>query len=133
MVEGPAKTYVVAMKIRRVELVGVAAAAALIVSLASNTALATYKGANDFDYNKDGHRDLVVTLEVQRLFADKRFEQTCGTAYDTGISPFHAAPKQKHTIPLLFDGARFRVEPKALARFNQAHATIDKQGNTFAP
>jgi hypothetical protein len=96
-------------------------------------AVATYKGANNFDYNKDGRRDLVVTLEVRRRFGDASFEQACGKSYDTGISPFDAAPKQKHVIPLLFDGTQFRVEPKALARFNAANATVNKQGNAFLP
>lgn len=92
----------------------------------------TYGGANPYDHDKDGKRDLVVTLKVRRRFADAAFKNQCYASWDKGgPSPFASAPEVKHAIPLLFDGRRFTAEPKALARFIKATAEVDKQGKPF--
>ncbi len=94
-----------------------------------------YGGANPYDHNKDGKRDLVITLKVKRRFADAAFEKECGVAFNQAgaPSPFDRAPTTTHAIPLLFDGAGFTVERRALARFGKATAEVDKQGNPFDP
>jgi len=94
-----------------------------------------YGGANPYDHNKDGKRDLVITLKVKRRFADAAFEKECGAAFDQqgAPSPFDSAPTTHHAIPLLFDGSRFTVERRAMARFGKATAEVDKQGKPFEP
>jgi hypothetical protein len=98
-------------------------------------AVVTYGGANPYDHDKDGKRDLVITLEVKRRFANKAFQNECSAHFDRPNvpSPFARAPVTKHAIPLLFDGASFTPEAKALARFAKATAEVDQQGNPFNP
>ncbi|RLB49335.1 MAG: hypothetical protein DRI90_24635, partial [Deltaproteobacteria bacterium] len=98
-------------------------------------AVVTYGGANPYDHNNDGKRDLVITLNVKRRFADAAFQKECSDHFDQRKvpSPFDRAPVTKHLIPLLFDGSRFTPEAQALARFDKATAEVDKQGKPFQP
>jgi len=94
-----------------------------------------YVGANPIDHDQDGKRDLVVTLKVKRRFADDAFQRECTASIEkSGVpSPFDRAPAKEHAIPLIFDGARFTPEARALAGFEQAIAVVDQQGNAFEP
>lgn len=91
-----------------------------------------YVGANAVDHDRDGKRDLVVALDVRRRFVDEAFGAECGAwyeAHDKGPSPIEKMPAKRVAVPLLFDGATFTPEPKALATLEALTAVVDEAGN----
>lgn len=92
-----------------------------------------YVGANAVDHNRDGKRDLVIALDVRRRFVDEAFERECGIWFDDTDkpSPIGKMAAQRVTIPLLFDGASFTPDAKALAAFEALTATVDRAGKAF--